>query len=306
MPPPTPYPRAEMQAQVVARVEAGLTLDQVGAVPGCPSRYTLHRWARADAAFARQLKFAQAWARGVRRERKNQAELYDAARAEAFLLAVRRGAAVRDLVRRPEWPNRDGLNLWKRLRPDFAAELAAAARFARSMRPLAWPFDQAVADELVRRVFHGETLRDLAKDPGLPGRAAIRRWRRLRPDFDAALRSAWRPAFRRTMQTRGGCTDRLTAAIAAHIRRGGSLRSAARVVPGAPHRGTLYLWMQRKPDFSAAIEDANTQRDDLLLDQALMIAEAVTPASVAADAPRLAAIRRRVGQLSGGRRGRDG
>jgi len=37
-----------------------------------------------------------------------------------------------------------------------------------------------------------------------------------------------------------------------------------------------------------------------------MIAEAVTPASVAADAPRLAAIRRRVGQLSGGRRGRDG
>jgi hypothetical protein len=289
------YPRAAMQAQVLARLESGMTLATVASLPGYPSRQTIHRWAKADPIFAQNLAYARAWAAGERRGWAIAAEGYDAARAEAFLLAVRRGAAVRDLVKMPEWPNRDRLDAWKRERPEFAPALAKAARFAREERDRAWAkFDQDVADRVVLRVSKGETVPQVARDPTMPGETALRRWRRRRPEFDTVLKMAKLAGHRRRMAKRCACTPELTEAIAHHIIHGGSLRSAAQTVPGAPHHVTLYGWARRRPDFAAEMAAAARFRDTMLLDRILE--------SDARDGP----LRQRLGQLSGGAKRRAG
>jgi hypothetical protein len=300
--PPFAYPRAQMQAQVLERLEAGATRTGLGKVPGFPSRMTLFRWAEEDPDFARRLSAAWAWGRGVRKGARNASELFDAARAQAFLLRVRQGEAVRSLVVTPGQPTREVLNLWKRMRPDFAAELDEAVCFARDTGDRRRPFDPATADAMVRRVSRGETIRGLWKDPAMPGEKVLRRWQRQRPDFAAALKAAWQIAHRRRRASRPRCTPELTEAIAAHVVRGGSLHSASRA-PGMPCYATLYAWKRAKPDFALAIAAAQEERHDRLLDQAMTLAERLTPQTLEADAHRLGAIRRRVGQLSGGRRG---
>jgi hypothetical protein len=289
------YPRDQMQAQVLARVELGMSQAAVASLPGYPSRQTIHRWANEDPIFAQNLIYARAWAAGERRGRTIAAQSYDAGRAEAFLLAVRRGAAVRDLVKLREWPNRDRLDAWKRERPEFAQAIVAAARFAREERDRAWAkFDQDVADRVVLRVSKGETVPQVARDPNMPGETALRRWRRRRPDFDTVLKMAKLAGHRRRMHGRCACTPELTEAIADHIIHGGSLRSAAQSVPGAPHPVTLYGWVRRRPDFAAEMAAAAHFRDTMLLDR-LLDSEG-----------RDAALRQRLGQLSGGAKRRAG
>jgi hypothetical protein len=53
------YPRAAMQAQVLARVERGMALAAVASLPEYPSRQTIHRWAKADPIFAQNLAYGQ-------------------------------------------------------------------------------------------------------------------------------------------------------------------------------------------------------------------------------------------------------
>jgi len=293
--PPFAYPRAQMQAQVLARMERGMSQAAIAALPGYPSRQTIHRWARADPDFARQLTYARSWGRDERRGHALQAQGYDHARAEAFLLAVRRGTPVRQLVRHREWPHRDRLDAWKRERPDFAQALKDAAQFAREARDPAWArFDPAVADQIVLRLSKGETVPDLARDPAMPGETALRRWRRRHPHFDTVLKIAKQAGHRRRMQARSACTPALTEAIAHHILHGGSLRSAAQAVAGAPHPVTLYAWLRRHPAFAEEIAAARRFRDDMLVDR------------IVDSQGRGGALRQRLGQVSGGARRRTG
>ena len=283
------YPRAAIQALVLARLQSGMSHTAVASLPGYPSRQTVHRWARADPVFALNLAQVGAWGLGERRGQAIAAAGYDASRAEAFLLAVRRGTAVRALVRLPDEPNRQRLDAWKRQRPDFAQALTDAASFAREHPRRAWArFDQAVADQVVVRVSKGETIPQVATDPALPGETALRRWRRRWPDFDTVLKIAKGAGHRRRMRQRCTCTPRLTKAIAHHIVLGGSLRSAATAVPGAPHHVTLYGWVRRRPEFAAEMAAAAAFRDTTLQDR-LMECDAQDPA-----------LRQRLGQLNGG------
>ncbi len=296
MPPPAPAPpRPATPAQVLARVESGMTLAVIASLDGYPARRTIHRWARADPGFAQALAYARAWGAGERRGRAIAARAYDPDLAEAFLQAVRRGTPVRDLVRQPPWPNRERLTAWKRERPDFAQALAEAAQFAREGRDPAWTrFDQAVADQVVLRVSRGESVPQVARDPDMPGETALRRWRRRRPEFDAVLKAAKRAGHRRRMQGRCACTPELTEAVVRHILHGGSLRSAAQAVPGAPHPVTLYAWTRRHPAFATEIAAAKRFRDDMLADRELE------------SGAQGGALRKRLGQLSGGARRRAG
>jgi len=219
---------------------------------------------------------------------------------------VRLGDPLRDLVRQPGGPSRGVLNGWKRLRPDFAAALALAAREAAAARYQAMrggrarPYDQAVADQVVLRVMRGQPMRGLTRGTPLPGRTTLDRWRRAEPEFDAALRRAARPGLRARIAGSRRCTPALTAAICAHIAAGGSVSSAARAVAGAPRRGTLQVWMRTRPEFARAMARAREGRDEGLAQAALAIAQAATPASLAADARAVGALRKRWAQMSGG------
>ena len=271
-----PYPRAEAQARVLARVEAGYTAKALSTLPGYPCGKTLLRWAKRDPDFARRLADARAWGRGLRTPAGPALSRYDEARAQAFLLRVRRGERVIDLARMPDQPGRVTLAAWKRQRPDFAAALAEAVGFSRRARTRRFGrYDEAIADRLILRVSQGERLRDLMREPGLPGRAAIRRWRRREPAFAGALAMAVRSGIRRNAALRPGpptlCTPALTDAVARHILHGGSLHTAARL-PGMPHEATLRDWRLHRPEFARCIGIAEGMRDDRVGDRALELA----------------------------------
>lgn len=246
------YPRAEMMVRVCAAVEAGAHLDQVTQRPGWPSRATVFRWAREDPAFAQRLTYARQWRRGMRVS-ATAGPVFDAERAEAFLLAVRRGGTIVKLVRRPEWPDRKRLNRWKRERPDFAAALAAVALAARKTGPRKWArYSEDVADEIIRRVAFGEFVRDIEVDRSMPGRIDLARWKRMRPDVAEALRIAkLNGQYHRSRQPR-----RLTPELFDHILTrmvaGACLREVARD-EGMPSYATLMAWKRQGPDFAKMV-----------------------------------------------------
>jgi hypothetical protein len=302
--PPFAYPRVETQARVLERLEAGMPMRVLERLAGFPSRQTLHSWVRADPDFARRLAAARAWGKGVRVS-ATAGPVFDAGRAEAFLVKVRLGEAVKDLVKRPGGPTRLLLNRWRRERPDFDAALKEATWSARCFhgRQKGWPFNDALADRIILRLGRGETLPDLMKDPDLPGKDALARWRRGHPVFAGALKLAsWR-GFRVRARARRR-TSELLAAIVAHIERGGSVRSAALSVPGAPSISNLHKWLKDDPDFARDVAWAKRMRDERMMDMALDMAERATPASAVMHAQRFAQLRQRYGQLHGGRKAR--
>ena len=241
------YPREVMQGRICAAVEAGATLGRLAGRPGWPSRQTVYRWTLEDPDFARRLNEARGWRRGLG---VDAGPVFDEALASAFLLRVRRGEAVRDLVRREGMPNRDRLDRWKRERPDFAAELEVAARFSQDLRPLAWArFDEAAADAIVARVAAGMPLPQVLAEPDLPGETAVRRWRAREPDFDKAVRTAQRAGHRRRMAGRVKLTPMLSDYILKRLTTGASLLQVSRAA-GMPHYVTLMAWRRRDPEFA--------------------------------------------------------
>jgi hypothetical protein len=244
------YPREAMQQRICAALEAGATLGRLAARPGWPSRQTVYRWSLDDPDFARRLQAARGWRRGLGVQ---AGPVFDEALASAFLLRVRRGEAVRQLVREPGLPNRDRLNRWKRERPDFAAELEAAARFSQTLRPPAWArFDEAASDVIVARVASGLSLPRVLADPDLPGETAVRRWRAREPDFDKALRTAHRAGHRRRMSRRVKLTPDLFEHILERLVAGASLLQVSRD-PRMPHYVTLMAWRRRDPEFARMV-----------------------------------------------------
>jgi terminase small subunit-like protein len=298
------YPRVEVQARVIERLEAGATLRALAAMPGFPKRQTLHTWGKADPDFAVRLARARAWGRGLRTS-ATAGPVFDAVRAEALLVKVRLGEAVKDLVKRPEGPKRLLLNRWRRERPDFDADLKAAVWSARCFhgRRKGWPYDEAAADRIILRLCKGETMPQIMRDPAMPGKDALIRWRRDRPEFAGALKLAHRSGFRVRARARRQ-TPELLEAIVAHILRGGSVRSAAMTVPGAPNVGNLRAWLKANAEFARDVALANRMRDELILDSALELAQRATPENAALDAARFAKLRQRFGQLRGGRKPR--
>jgi hypothetical protein len=243
------YPRAEMMVRVCEAVEKGARLDRLEKRPGFPSRQTIYRWAKDDRAFAQRLMYARQWRRGMEVS-ATAGPVFDAERAEAFLLEVKRGHAVRDLVRRPDWPNRDRFNRWKSERPEFVAALAEAVALAARMRPRKWEFyDEAIADQIIQRVASGETMAEIEAAKGLPGKVDIRRWKRLRPDFARALQLAKLGGQMRRSANPARLTPALFDHILTEMTSGASLRQVVQA-PGMPHYVTLMAWQRRDPEFA--------------------------------------------------------
>ncbi|HVI32049.1 hypothetical protein [Phenylobacterium sp.] len=299
------YSRAQAQARLLARVEAGWTAEVLAAEPGMPGRSTVKRWAQADPdGFGARLKEAQAQGRAVRRAARRVAWPFHEARAEALLAAVRRGGRLADLLRDPGGPDRASLRAWTIERPDFAARLAEAKAFARAHGPAPWPYDEATADRVVLRAMRGARLAEIAADPALPGLRALRGWRRRHPEFDGALRAALKAGARLRGARRSACTPELTERVAALVLAGHSLAAVARL-PGMPHPVTLNVWFARRPAFRHAVETARRVRDEALMEEALATALACGPLGVPAARARVAALNRRLGQLSSGYRRDD-
>lgn len=292
------YPRAETERRICEAVEAGVSLDDLASRPGFPSRLTMWRWMQASPEFAQRLNAARHWRDVGKAEARIAAGAFSAPLAEAFLLRVRRGEAVRDLVRQPGQPNRDLLNAWKRQRPDFARDLEAAIGFARELRPRRWErYDEAVADQVIVRLSRGEYLRALLADPALPSEKALRRWRRIWPEFDHAVAMARLAGLRARGRRRRKLTPELEAELIERILAGASLHAIAKL-PHMPHHVTLYGWLRRDRALRARVRDAERERDLMLMDRALAIAERATEATVGQARAEVAGLHRQIGRMT--------
>ncbi|WP_340645738.1 hypothetical protein [Phenylobacterium sp.] len=243
------YPRKEMMVRVCEAVEKGARLEQLDARPGFPSRQTIYRWAKADQGFADRLMYARQWRRGMEVS-ATAGPVFDPERAEAFLMEVRRGAAIREVLRRPEFPNRRRLKRWTSERPDFAQALQAASAVARKIRLRKWAwYDETIADEFIRRVAFGEFVADVEADPALPSRPILARWRRMRPDFDKALQVAKLSGRRHRLHNPRRLTEGLFDQILTRLTTGVCLRDVARD-PKMPCYSSLMYWQARNPEFA--------------------------------------------------------
>jgi hypothetical protein len=281
-------------------------LAQLEAEAGFPSAPTVRKWAQLDPAFADGLRRARDWRRDLRAERRVAARTFSAAWGEDFLRRIRRGEEVRALVGGPGRPTRRDLSAWRRAEPMFDAAVAAAVRASRGgARRRRRAYDEAVADAIVLRLVRGATMAQIYADPDLPGRHIVNRWRRIEPAFDAAVRIAHRVGWTAKLRPRSRCNDEaLTEAICLHVLEGGSLLSAAHVVPRAPCQTTLYAWVRRFPEFARDVAIASQMRDELFMERGREALEDALAVGVAHGEAELAAQRRRFGQLHGGRKRR--
>ena len=187
---------AAARQAAVLRVEAGLmrgwTLKSACSQPWAPSIQTLWNWAAEDPGVMIRLRQAREAGRSLRPRWAIERFRYDYDRVDRFLARVEAGESVAAMQRARTAPEPELIRAWKHMRPEFVARYAAAKRAGaavRRARPRR-PFDPAVADRIVAGVNRGETLAALMRQDGMPGLAALRRWRRTQPEFAFALRLA--------------------------------------------------------------------------------------------------------------------
>jgi hypothetical protein len=115
-----------LKAQILAQVGRGWRLHQIAATEGMPSKATIQRWQRSDPGFAAELATCRMFARGLRWESRGWFR-FDYAEAERFLAQVAR-MGMKAAVRTPGQACINQVNRWRKVRPEFNAELAAAKK----------------------------------------------------------------------------------------------------------------------------------------------------------------------------------
>src|SRR4051812_28139865 len=126
--------RAQLIDSLCERMMAGWTLQQLARLPETPHWQTLMDWQRADPTLKARFAAARAYGQGVRFQARHADRFcFPSADALALVERVRGGARLRDLVDARQ-PDRQALNAWKRINPDFAQQLAAAIRVSCALR----------------------------------------------------------------------------------------------------------------------------------------------------------------------------
>jgi transposase-like protein len=302
--------RAALKARIVARVAAGETVDDICAEAGMPCAGSIQVWRRSDPLFAGELEDARRRGGWMRRL------AFDEAKAEAFLARVRAGERIRDLLDKPGMPSQRTYTYWRRTQVAFQAELwkLRGARYARHSgvtHSRYRAFDQAIADKMLVRVVRGENWRRMLEtDPEMPSRVVVYRWRAEQPDWDKAMKIAFRVGrlAGAKARARAQLTAELREEITDRIVLGGSLRSVARS-PDMPCAQTLYAWVARWPEFAREVARACEIREVWLNDQMIDIAIRNGPFGLAETKREAAPLQLRANQLSkrpGWKRAREG
>lgn len=112
------------------------------------------------------------------------------------------------------------------------------------------PYDEALAQRVLDRIGQGEMLRDLWRDPALPTRGDLRRWRHADPAFSRRLREAVNRARSKRMSTYDPATAE-TICLRLCLCLGESLRGVC-ADRDTPCVATVFEWRKEQPDFARA------------------------------------------------------
>jgi hypothetical protein len=143
---------------------------------------------------------------------------------------------------------------WARADPAFAAELAGARARAGSLR---YRFDEGVAAAFLARARAGETINDLLRQPGMPGRRAYRHWQATQAHFAEAvfaLRQRRDHQIRDKARARYRAWDpALADRIILSVHRGATLAQALAGDPELPCLPIVRRWRREQPEFDAVL-----------------------------------------------------
>ena len=156
------------------------------------------------------------------------------------------------------------------------------------------PYDEALAQRVLDRIAGGEMLRDLWRDPNLPTRRDLRRWRHADPGFEARVRDAVNRARGRRMTT---YDETVGETIALRLIAGQSLRAICSD-PAMPSLMTVYEWRKTQPAFAHTLVVARELQAQRLEDEGWEIAQAITPENARAADVQLRHLRWWVAKLS--------
>jgi hypothetical protein len=285
-----------LKAELLARVTAGETITHVCATPGFPKRITVPFWAGRDPEFRAALTRAKAI--GAHRRRWT----FDEAAAQALLARIRAGEGIVSILRDPAMPSRRAYAYWRATQMHFQEEVGRlnalkAQEKSHRLRRRFRAFDQALADRIHVRVARGEPLgTTLTADPELPSRPTLDRWRAQNREFDRALRTAIRAGRRVRGSARLRYTPALAEQVADRLREGATFAELGRM-PRMPTAATLHGWLRHRRAFADACAAAWDEREDVVADQVLDIADAVTPETLADARARIAALQRESARL---------
>jgi hypothetical protein len=156
------------------------------------------------------------------------------------------------------------------------------------------PYDETLAQQVVDRIAAGQMLRDLWRDPSLPTRNDLRRWRRANPAFAERLRATVNAARGRRMSA----YDQATAQrIFDRLCEGEGLRRICRD-PDMPSVATVYEWRKEQPLFARALAIARAVQAEALVERGWDLAVAITPETARAVRVQLAHLRWHAGKVS--------
>ena len=156
------------------------------------------------------------------------------------------------------------------------------------------PYDEALAQRVLDLIAAGRMLRDLWREPRLPTRGDLRRWRHADPKFEARVRAAVNAARGRRMTT---YSRRISDRICHRLIAGESLRAICRD-PAMPSLVTVFDWLRTRPDFRNAYQCARELQAMRLCDLGWMTMQAMTPDTVEAAQAELAQLRWHTGKVS--------
>jgi hypothetical protein len=292
--------KAHVKLAIVDRLKAGETLARICADAEMPSTVLVHGWARADPAFAQEMRSARELARA------RALVVVDAAKVREILRRVAGGEKLHLILQKtPGMPSRETIKHWRGQDLFFDSELRSiwSRRREGVPRKPVRPFDPAVADKILIRSGRGEKLRDILRsDKAFPCLAVLERWRRQEPEFDHELKVCMR--FGKAARSKAR-VEALTQEIAEALIGGESLRSLARswVAEGRddrPSLRTLYSWVAQRPGFADDLGLACKMRDEMLIDRLWETAMAVTAQNAGEMEPQLKRMMARQGRLRPG------
>jgi hypothetical protein len=159
-------------------------------------------------------------------------------------------------------------------------------------------YSEEVGAEICAAVAAGLSLMQVCRAPGRPHRTTVANWRKAHPDFDEAMRAAFRQArvsermrdrqkaaelAMRPAPRRGGkasgYTKALGEAICVRLAEGESLTSIGRD-PAMPCYGTILAWVKRHPKFEDMYVAARQTQAEYLFDEARDVAKGATKETV--------------------------
>ena len=166
----------ELAEAFLLRVRRGETVRRLVRTPGMPNRDRLDRWKAERPEFAAALAQAARFSREVK---DSPWARYDPVAADAVIVRVNAGETMACVCADPDLPGETALRRWRAREPDFAKALRAAQRAGhRARMATRVKLTPELSEEILLRMAHGASLRQVAMAPGMPHYTTLMAWQR--------------------------------------------------------------------------------------------------------------------------------